>query len=196
MSAYPYYIPYAPLEDDDLDNALQGMIVGITGLDQTLVRPRWQTNPPKQPEPTDDWCAIGVTSSQADTFPVVQHLFGDDITAPAGDLLIRHETLDVMVSFYGPHAKTNLGILRDGLGILQNLDSVKAAGLYFIEMDAAHIAPDFINQQWIRRWDTALVFRRSVARVYGVNNILSAEIDLLDDSGHVDRVIDVPPSGR
>jgi hypothetical protein len=90
-----FYIPYAPLEDDDLDNAFQGLVVGITGLDQSLVRPRWQSNPPKQPEPTIDWCAIGVTSSQADTFAVVQHLFGDDITAPAGDLLIRHETLDV-----------------------------------------------------------------------------------------------------
>lgn len=191
-----FYVPPAPVEDDDLDNVLQGLVVGITGLDQALVRPRWQTNPPKQPEPIVDWSSIGVMSSQADTYPVVKHLFGDDITAPAGDLLIRHETLEVLVSFYGPHAKTNLGLLRDGLGILQNLEAVKAAGLYFIEMDAARIAPDFINQQWIRRWDTALVFRRSVARVYGVNNIRSAEIDLLDDSGHVDEIIQVPPSGR
>ncbi len=188
-----FYVPPSPLEDDELDNALQSMIVGITGLDPSLVRPRWQATVPQQPEPGTDWCAIGVISSLPDAGPYIEHLFGDDITAPAGDLSIRHEEMEVLVSLYGPHAKTNLGILRDGLGIPQNLEIAKSLGLYFVGMDAGRIAPDFINQQWIRRWDTALTFRRMVARVYGVNNILSAEIDLQDDTGHVDRVIPVPP---
>lgn len=194
MSAF--YIPPAPAEDDDLDNVLQAMIVGITGLNQQMVRPRWQPTVQKQPEPTTNWCSIGVVSSRADTYAYIQHLFGSDITAPAGDLEQRHEELEVLASFYGPQAKTNLGILRDGLGITQNLEAAKAAGLYFVEMESARAAPDFINQQWVRRWDTALRFRRMVARVYGINNILSAEIDLFDDSGHVNRVIKAPPSGR
>lgn len=190
------YIPNGPLEDDDLDNALQAMVVGITGLAQGLVRPRWQPTLPKQPEPGVDWCSIGVVGSQADTYPVIEHLFGDDITAPAGDRLIRHETLEVLVSFFGPHAKANLGVLRDGLGVMQNLESVRAAGLHFVAMDDARAAPDLINQQWIRRWDSAITLRRMVARVYGINNILAAEIDLHDDTGDVDRIIQVPPSGR
>jgi hypothetical protein len=191
-----FYIPPAPIEDDDLDNALQALVVGITGLDAALVRPRWQPVPPKQPEPMVDWCAIGVLSSTPDASPVIEHLFGNDITAPAGDRSIRHEELDVLVSLYGPHAKANLGVLRDGLGIPQNLEVAKSVGLYFIGLEPARAAPELVNQQWIRRWDTALIFRRMVARAYGINNILSAEIDLKDDTGHVDRVINVPPDGR
>lgn len=187
------YAPPAPLEDDDLDNALQSVIVGVTGLSADLVRPRWQVTTPKQPEPDVDWCAVGVVSSQPDAGPYIEHLFGHDITAPAGDLSIRHEQIDVLVSFYGPHAKSTMGILRDGLGIPQNLELAKSVGLYFVSIDSGRLAPDFINLQWVRRWDSELIFRRMVSRVYGVNNILSAEIDLRDDTGHVDRVIKVPP---
>jgi hypothetical protein len=108
----------------------------------------------------------------------------------------EHEELEVLVSFYGPHAKRNLGVLRGGLRIEQNLYAVKASGLSLINMDRGHRAPEFINQQWNNRWDSLLFFRRMVARTYAVNNIVSAEIDLKDDTGHVDRVINVPPDGR
>lgn len=188
--------PPAPVEDDDFDNVLQAMVVGITGIDKTLVRPRWQTVIPKQPEPSTDWCSIGVVSSTPDANAYVQHISGISITQPAGDISQRHETLEVLVSFYGPHSKANLGILRDGLWISQNLEAAKTSGLYFVGIDPARAAPEFINQQWIRRWDSALTFRRMAARLYPINNIVSAEIGVIDDSGHVDRVINVPPSGR
>lgn len=192
-----YFVPPAPVEDDALDDVLQALVVGITGLEADLVRPRWQTVVPKRPEPDVDWCSIGVMSSTPDANAYVQHLSGVSIGQPAGDLSQRHETLEVLASFYGPHAKANLGILRDGLWIEQNLYAAKASGLYFTgHMDPGRPAPEFINQQWIRRWDGAFTFRRMVARAYLVNNIVSAEIDLIDDTGHVDRVINVPPDGR
>lgn len=198
-----YFVPAAPVEDDDLDDVLQAMVAGITGLSGDLVRPRWQmvdpvlkTAVPKQPEPTVDWCSIGVVSSNPDTYAYIEHLSSSSITAQSGDLSKRHEELEVLASFYGPHAKANLGILRDGLGIEQNWYAIKASGLYFVSIDRGRRAPEFINQQWINRWDSMLVFRRMVARSYPVNNILTAEIDLKDDTGHVDRVINVPPDGR
>ena len=191
-----FFVPTAPVEDDDLDDVLQAMVVGVTGLDASLVRPRWQPVVPKQPEPTVDWCSIGVVSSTPDANPYIEHLSGVSITDQSGDLAIRHEQLQVLVSFYGPHAKANLGVLRDGLGVTQNLEAAKASGLYYIGLEPGRAAPEFINQQWIRRWDTALTFRRMVARTYAVNNIQSAEIDLIDDTGHVNRVINVPPDGR
>jgi hypothetical protein len=192
-----YVVPPAPVEDDDLDDVLQAMVVGITGLEADLVRPRWQPVVPKQPEPGTDWCSIGVISSIPDANAYVQHLSGISITQPAGDLSQRHEELEVLVSFYGPHAKSNLGLLRDGLWIEQNQYAAKASGLYFTgKMEPGRAAPEFINQQWIRRWDSMLTFRRMAARAYLVNNILSAEIDLTDDTGHVDRVVNVPPDGR
>lgn len=189
-------IPPAPVEDDDLDSVLQAMVVGITGLDGTLVRPRWQPKVPKQPEPDVDWCSIGVVSTTPDASPYIQHLSGISITQPAGDISQRHEEMEVLVSFYGPHSKSNLGVLRDGLGIPQNLEAAKASGLYYVGIEPGRASPEIINQQWIRRWDSVITFRRMVARAYLVNNILSAEIDLIDDTGHVDRVINVPPDGR
>src|SRR5574340_383319 len=62
-----------PLEGDALDALLQGMVVGITGLPGAMVRPRWQSVVPKQPEPTVDWCAIGITTSDRTDYPVEEH---------------------------------------------------------------------------------------------------------------------------
>lgn len=191
-----YFVPAAPVEDDDLDDVLQAMVAGITGLSGDLVRPRWQTTVPKTPEPDVDWCSIGVMTSNPDTYAYIEHLSGSSITDQSGDLSKRHEEIEVLASFYGPHAKSNLGVLRDGLGIEQNGYAIKASGLNFVSIDRGRRAPEFINQQWINRWDSVLVFRRMVARSYPVNNILTAEIDLKDDTGHVDRVINVPPDGR
>lgn len=190
----PYYVPPAPLEDDELDDALQKWIVGITGLAPDLVRPRWQAIVPKQPEPGVDWCSIGVASVNPEN-AFIQHLNGT-ITQAAGDLLMRHEELEVLVSFLGPHAKRYLGVLRDGFAISLNFDAGKNWGLYFVGMDTGRLAPDFINQQWVRRWDSVITVRRMVARTYAVNNILSADIHLVDDTGHVDRLIKVTPSGQ
>lgn len=192
MSALDFYIPFAPLEDDDLDNALQQAVAGITGLDPSLVRPRWQATIPKQPEPTVDWCSLGVIAYGGASYAAISHLFGDTLTAPAGDLLQWHEEFDVAVSFYGPHAKANLGILRDGLAILQNLEPLKSVGIYFKSIEGGRIAPDLINQQWVRRWDTEITFVRMVARVYGVDNVLNANVHVFDDTGHVDRTVVVP----
>src|SRR6185437_11129663 len=49
-----------PLEDGAFDAVLQGFVVGVTALAGNLVRPRWQPIPPPTPDPTVNWCAIGV----------------------------------------------------------------------------------------------------------------------------------------
>ena len=193
--SYVLTIPAAPAEDADLDAVLQGMVVGVTGLDGSLVRPRWQAISPKQPEPGTDWCAIGVLESTPDAGPVIQHVSGPGITDPSADLSMRHEEMTVLATFYGPHAKAYAGVLRDGLGIPQNNEPIKAAGLYFIEAQAQRRAPELINQQWVNRWDQPLRFRRQVQRVYAVPNILLADVHIFDDTGAVNATVHVPPHG-
>ena len=92
-----------PLEGDDLDDEFQEAVVGITGLAGSLVRPRWQPGNPKQPEPTVDWCAIGITTQTPDATPHIQHSGAGN----GKDTLKRHELINVLCTFYGPNSKRN-----------------------------------------------------------------------------------------
>lgn len=168
----------APSEDIDLDAVFQAVIAGITGLPGNMVRPRWQPNPPKQPEPTVNWCALGVSVQSPERgTPYIQHL-------PDGegkDRLRRHEDIVVFCSFYGPNSGKNALLFRDGLYIAQNLEAIGAAGVSFIACGDSRAAPELVNQQWIKRHDIAATFRRQVARDYAVLNIEAADITLISD---------------
>ncbi len=159
-----------PLADLDLDAEFQKLVVGITGLAGQYVRPRWQPVAPKQPEPTVDWCAISVTKITPDDGPVYLH----DPTANGSDHMIRHEEINVMATFYGPNAQRFALLLRDGCMLPQNNESINNVGLSFVNSEAILPVPELVNQQWIRRYDIRLNFRRVVRRDYAILNLLSA----------------------
>jgi hypothetical protein len=160
-----------PLEDDALTAIFQQMIVGITGLPGSMVRPRWQPNPPKQPEPTVNWCALGISVQTPDDGPAIVH----NGAGNGSDTYIRHEQIDVLASFYGPGAMQNSQLLSDGLAIPQNLEQLKAQDMNSVDTGAIRAAPDLINEQWVRRYDLELTFRRKITRSYAVLNILTAQ---------------------
>src|SRR5258708_4203476 len=96
-----YLLPVGapPLEGEALNNFLQGWIVGITGLDGTMVRPRWQAEPPNIPTAGTAWAAIGTQVRPADEFPYVRH--NGAANGGAGqDELHQHEDIEILVSFY------------------------------------------------------------------------------------------------
>jgi hypothetical protein len=160
-----------PLEDDALTAIFQQMIVGITALPGNMVRPRWQPNPPKQPEPTVNWCALGIAVQTPDDGPAIVH----DGSGNGSDTYIRHEQIDVLASFYGPSAMQNAQLLSDGLAIPQNLEQLKANDMNSVDTGVIRAAPDLINEQWVRRYDIQLTFRRKITRTYAVLNILTAQ---------------------
>lgn len=166
-----------PLSGDDLENLFQGVIAGITGIAGSYVRPRWQPIPPKHPEPTVDWCAFGIVDIAADN-PAITHTG----TGNGHDDLFRHETIDVLCSFYGPLSMRMAGKLRDGIAIPQNSEALYAADIRFIETGPVRSVPELWNQQWIKRHDLMVVFRRKVAREYPILNILSADPAILTDT--------------
>lgn len=137
-----------------------------------MVRPRWQPVPPKQPEPGVNWCAISVTVQTPDAGPYIEHI-------PAGDgkdTYARHEDIEVLATFYGPASQSNASRLRDGLAIAQNSEEINAAGVFFVDAGQIRPVPELVNQQWIKRRDIPLRFRRKVVRDYAVLNILSADV--------------------
>ncbi len=161
----------APEEDAALEDILQGMVSGITGIAGKFVRPRWQTLPPKQPEPSVNWCAIGVHETKTIANPAVVH----DGTDDGNDRYQMHEELSLLVTLYGPSAQGYASILRDGIFIPQNAEAIKAKGMAFVGASDVLPVPELVNQQWIRRYDLFIRMRRQVVRVYPVLNILSAD---------------------
>lgn len=180
----------APLEDKALDDFFQALVVGITGLATANVRPRWQAEPPTQPEREDDWMAVGVVDEDPDTYAVVRHSQSDDPDAPI-DELQRHEDLDVLVSSYGPNARGNLKILADGLLIPQNLAVLTANGMGLVEASRIVAAPDLVKEKWLRRFDLHIIVRRNVTRTYNILNIDSASGEIT--TGQYTDEFDVNP---
>lgn len=181
--------PLLPAEDAPLDAIFQQMVVGLTGIAGSLVRPRWQPNPPKQPAVDVDWCSLGVMAQVADDGPAIMH----DTSGEGSDDYVRHEDIDLLLTFYGPNGQRNAAQARDGLYIGQNLEALKTHQIVFVDTGPIRTVPELVNQQWVRRFDLPIRFRRKIARTYPVLNILSADVHLFDDSGNVDEVIPVPP---
>lgn len=163
-----------PEEDLALDLIVQAMVAGITGLDGSLVRPRWQPTQPRMPEITVTWCAIGVTLIRPDDNAAIEH----DPTGQGADNLVRHEDLEVLATFYGPEAALRAAMLRDGLQIAQNREAINASGIGFVKAGEIRPVPELVNQQWVRRQDLPISLRRIVRRTYPVLNILSAPVSI------------------
>lgn len=173
-----------PLNDAALDDLLQQLVVGVTGLSGSLVRPRWQwpisgpNIPPTQPPPDTDWCSIGVMNLIPHDYPYEGHQGGGD----GSDLQISWETLDVMASFYGPNCRGNASTLRAGLYISQNRESLIQFGIKLREAGAITVVPDLVNVQWINRCDIPLVFDREIHRTYPILNLQSAQGGITTDA--------------
>ncbi|MDW3684903.1 hypothetical protein RA280_24745 [Cupriavidus sp. CV2] len=191
-----------PLEGDALDDVLQALVVGITGLPGAMVRPRWQPTVPKQPEPGVNWCAFGITSTALDAGPAFVHA-GDYIdgvvladstpvvtgTGPVAysntngrDTYWRHEQIEMLCTFYGPSGMQYAAQLRDGLYVPQNREQLGLLDMAFVEAGTIRAAPDLVNQQWVRRYDLTVTLRRKITRTYPVLNLKSAQVATTTDA--------------
>ena len=141
-----------------------------------MVRPRWQANPPKTPEPSVNWCAIGIADIKQDQGPYLEQV------AVLTHGYQRHEDLTLACTFYGPQAQGYATALRDGLAIPQNIEALAAVGIKFIECSSTRAAPELYNQQWLKRYDLTVRFRRQVKRTYSVQTVLSAADLLVTDT--------------
>jgi hypothetical protein len=182
-------LPAAPLpaDDDALDSIFQSLVASITGIDGSLVRPRWQTVVPKQPPPSINWCAIGVTVTDEQDGPLIQTNKETGATT-----YTIHEEINVLSSFYGPQANQNAKQLRNGLRILQNTEALLASQMRFIMSGPIRAVPVFINQQWIKKQDMSLRFRREYTTTYPIESLVVGIVDLTDGNTINDLIV-VPP---
>lgn len=159
----------APLEGQALNRFLQQVWVGITGLNGTLVRPRWQPEPPAIPAFGTNWMAFGIMRRPGDTFASVIH------NADGSDTVYRQEILHVLCTFYGPDADNYASLLREGLSVAQNREVLQLNSFGLIEVGEPVPVPDLIKERWTYRVDMNVVLRRSITRTYAILDVLSAD---------------------
>lgn len=177
-----------PLQDQELFEALQVAVAGITGLPGNLVRPRWQPEPSIVPPAATCWIAIGVTDRDADTFPYMDFV-GSSFQ------MQRSEEFTMLASVYdlgySGQADRVAAELRDGFMVPQNWESLSAAGIYIVSDADLTVAPSLFKQQWMYRVDLSFRFRRMINRTYGVPATGAVGVTLYTDDGQPPRVINV-----
>lgn len=168
-----FLTPVAPLptEDDELTDAMQATVVGVTGLPPTMVRPRWQPKQPTQPPPDVDWAAIGLVTTNSVDYPYF--ITRDQPDGSVSTQMRRNTLTDWIASFYGPNEGYYAGLFRDGMYVPQNLEYLASFGLKMYEVSEALKTPELTNNQYIGRSDVKFRMARQVNRQYNILSILS-----------------------
>lgn len=154
-----------------LTQYIQAMIVGVTNINGTLVRPKWQIAPPKQPDIATNWIAFGIQILTPDQLAYVGLL--DDASSAAS--FQRQVLLQIDCGFYGSSAMENILIFQDAFQIQQNLDYLRAAKMGYRQITPAIRGPDLVNGRWVERLETSLYLTWQVQRTYAILSLESAE---------------------
>lgn len=164
-----YLTPTAPFPDYDtaFDDFFHDVIVGVTGIPNELVRPRWQMNPPTIPNFDTDWVGFGAGDAEADAFAY-----------EAVGTVIRHEIVPIICSFYGPNASGLAALLRDGLALSQNRFALDMNSVGIVEAIGPRSFGELVKEQMIRRSDLRLIVKRQIRREYRILSVLSAHGDV------------------
>jgi hypothetical protein len=180
----------AALEGQSLEDYIQQYCAGVSGLPPTMVRPRWQPEPPNIPDWGVNWASVGIMKHRPIGVyaAVIHHSEGEGY-----DELQRHEELDVLASFYGIDADEYAGHFHSGVQIWQNFAVLRLVGMAMIEITDGVKNPELIKNKWWNRVDKAFVLRRIIVRNYPVLNLLSASGEVRAEPNIVSPFHTVPP---
>ena len=181
--------PIETANTGEVETRLRLFVSAITGIDKTLVRKRWNQKPAPQPSFDTDWCAVGVVRVRTLGNPDFKGNKGNIQKPDSGDVVSqRHQTLYCVATFYGQNAQEKSDLLRDGLGIPQNNAWLQAQGLVVqgVADEATHI-PEFVNQQWLDRYDLSFQIGRKLTRTFGVRTIANADFEIITEKGKLEN---------
>ncbi len=161
---------------------LQGVVVGITGLAGSLVRPRWQVQPPVIPNFGTDWAAVGKGNVHFDPDAFIQHTPGEGET-PGYSMQWRNAILDIIVSFYGQSRESNADILVMGLNMPQNREALYANGYNLVSCTDVELGADLIQEQYLPTSVVNFQLRRLQGWTWPILDLASAKLTVDTDSG-------------
>lgn len=168
-----------PIGITALEDLWHDTIAGITGLDNTLVRPSRQLDPAQQPAPDVDWCAFDIMRVSSDPWPDVAHVS----TGQGSDTVIDHDRYEVGAVFYGPNADTNAGLLRRGLCVWQNRSALRSVGIALQSVGDPVTVPELDSMVWRQRVDLSARFSVESRGSYAVLNLLRSTGSINGDDG-------------
>lgn len=151
-----------------LDQFIQTVLVGVSGIDPQLVRPEWQKDGPKIPDVVVNWLAYGITQAPPDANGYIG-MNGDGVM-----LSQRHADLMVMCAFYGPQALDYATIVRDGFQIPNNRSQLSLANMGFVSTGTPLHIPDLVNERWVNRYQLEIRLRIETERTYDILSLLGA----------------------
>ena len=158
LGASPHY-------DDALDADLSGWIVGVSGLPPEMVMAKWSDPPPATPE-------AGITPKKsgnrlsARAIKAAGHVNGLDALKHALVVVLRVE-------------ERRFRLLH--ISVPQNNAELNRLGLTFLQCGDITPDPEFINNQWLRRYPLTVALKRSIARRYGIRSILSSAVKIIGE---------------
>lgn len=173
-----YLAPTYPALPDGLtlDQFVNTIIAGMTGLAGQNVRPRFQQNPPKTPDVDFNWCAFKNQNFLTDANAYVEVM--DDATTK----LVEHEQFDIFCSFYGPLAEDLARAFRTGFQISQNREPMFKANMGFKGHSAIIPADELINERWFQRRDVTVTIVRQIQPLYEILSFESATGIIVTDN--------------
>jgi hypothetical protein len=167
------YPTVLPLMGQELMRVLQQLVAGVSGIPGNLVRPSWQSEPANVPDFSTCWCAIRIRRRETQGFSW-QEMSSDAL----GYTLSRQEEMELLCSFYDNGvdqvADQYAMMLRDGLQLGQNRETLVGTGIEFVSAGSAVPLPSLLKQRWLYRVDLPLRFRRDMVWTYPVLSVVSA----------------------
>jgi hypothetical protein len=167
-------------------------VLGAAVLAPELIRPYTQSIPPVVPDAGEAWMAFTIATEGSDTFPWTDQV--DDATVA----LQRHERMRMLCSVYDTgisgRAAEIAALLRDGIAIPQNLETLFLAGMGLVAVEAEVALPSVLKTRWLWRVDQPVILTRQVDRLFAQQNIASANGTLKTDVGLPDTPINVEPN--
>jgi hypothetical protein len=168
-----------PIYGDALDDFFHNVIQGLTELDENLIRPLFQLNPPPIPEPDIDWIAFGINITEAEKGTAHIQMAEDGLSGE----MKRQERLEIPFQIYGINNFDIANKIRDGLQLGQNREVLYHNNISFkgFETPLTKLTED-VNGRYYKRCDFTLSFMREVNRVYPILSFEAVQFEIKKES--------------